>query len=96
MTRLPLLHLAAQFVGSVVVLGLFVARGFTLHEHARIILGALAVCWLASTLWTLAAAAESSGGWRRLGAGNALLVLLATLVVGFAPALALWLVVAPH
>lgn len=96
MTRVPLLPLAAQFAGSAVVLGLFVARGFTLREHARIMLGALAVCWLASALWTLATAAENAGGWRRLGIGNALLVLIATLVVGFAPALVLWLVVTPH
>ena len=90
MTRLPLLPLAAQLAGSAVVLGLFVARGFTLHEHARIMLGALTVCWFASALWIFATAAENAGGWRRLGAANALLVLVATLVAAFAPACALW------
>ena len=96
MTRLPLLPLAAQLAGSTVVLGLFAARGFTLHEHARIMLGALAVCWFASALWILATAAESAAGWRRLGAVNALLVLAATLVAAFAPACVLWLIVAGH
>jgi|KBSSwiStaDraftv2_1062776.scaffolds.fasta_scaffold2439023_1 hypothetical protein len=93
MARLPLFPLAAQFVGSAVVLGLFVARGFTLREHSRIMLGALVVCWLASALWILATAAENASGWRRLGAGNSLLVLAATLLAAFTPAVLLWLIV---
>ena len=93
MARLPFFPLAAQFVGSAVVLGLLLARGFTLREHARIMLGALAVCWLASALWILATAAENAGGWRRLGAGGFLLVFAATLMAAFAPAVLLWLIV---
>ena len=96
MPRLPYLQLVAQFAGSVVVLGLFVARGFTLREHARIMLGALAVCWFASALWILATAAENAGGWRRLGAGGALLVLASTAIVACLPVIGLWLVSAAH
>jgi hypothetical protein len=96
MMRPPILQLAAQCAGSAVVLGLFVLRGFNLREHARILLGALAVCWLVGALWILATAAENAAGWRRLGVGNALLVLAETLAVAFAPAIVLWLIAASH
>ena len=90
--RVPILPVLGLFAGCSIVLGLLVARGFVLREHTRIMLGALAVSWLIGVLWTLATAAEQAGGWRRLGAGNAALVIVATLVAAFAPAalLALW------
>ena len=38
--RLPLLQLLLILAGSAVVFGLFIARGFTLAEHARILVPA--------------------------------------------------------
>lgn len=90
--RVPVLPIVGLFVGCSVVLGLLAARGFNLHEHARIMLGALAVGWLIGVAWTLATAVEQAGGWRRAGVGAVVLVLIATLVAAFAPAaiLAFW------
>ena len=88
--RIPVLQIAALCAGCAVILGLFLARGFNLHEQARIVFGAIAVCWLAGASWTLASAAETAGGWRRLGATGALLILVATLAAAFAPGLAVW------
>ena len=92
--RLPVVPLVALFAGSAVVLGLFLMRGFNLREHARIMIGALVVFWTMGALWTVATAAENAGGLRRLGAGNALLVLAATLGAAFAPGVLLWLTTA--
>ncbi len=91
--RIPLPPLLGRFGGCSVVRGMLVARGFVLRAHARIMLGALAVGWLIGAAWTLATAAEQSGGWRRVGSANVLLVLVATLVAAFAPAaiLMLWI-----
>ena len=91
--RVPISPLIGLFAGSSIVLGMLVARGFMLREHARIMLGALAVGWLIGAAWTLVTAAEQSGGWRRVGSANVLLVLVATLVAAFAPAaiLMLWI-----
>lgn len=92
--RVPVLPIVGLFAGCSLVLGLLVARGFVLREHARIMLGALAVGWLIGAAWTLATAAERAGGLRRVGAGNALLILAATLAAAFAPAAILMLWVA--
>ena len=83
--RVPLLPILGLFVGCGVVLGMLVARGFVLHEHARIMLGALAVGWLIGAAWTVATAAEQAGGWRRVGFGALLLIVIATLIAAFAP-----------
>jgi len=90
--RLPIVPLVALFGGSAVVLGLFLMRGFNLREHARIMIGALVVFWIMGALWTLATVIENAGGLRRLGAVNALLVFIATIVAAFAPVALLWLV----
>ena len=90
MPRLPIAQLLGILVGASIVLGLLVARGFNLAEHARIMLGALALIWLTGGAWALATAAEGAGGWKALGA-RALLVVLASFVAGFAPAAVLWL-----
>src|ERR1700757_1790311 len=84
--RIPVLPIVGLFFCCSLVLGLLVARGFVLHEHARIMLGALGVGWLVGAVWTLATAAEQSGGWRRVGFGAMLLIVVATLIAAFAPA----------
>ena len=91
MPRVPVAPLIGLLVGSSVVFAAFVARGFVLREHARIMLGALAIGWLIGGAWTLATAAEHAGGWRRLGAASVVLILIATLIAAFAPAAVLWL-----
>lgn len=92
MQRIPVIQAIGIFVGSSIVIGLLAARGFVLVQHARIMLGALALVWLVGSGWALATAVEEAGGWRRLGAGAALLVVLVTIIAAFAPALilALW------
>ena len=91
MLRVPIAPVAGLLVGSSVVFGLLVARGFVLREHARIMLGALALAWLIGGAWTLATAAEQAGGFRRVGALGIVLILALTLVAAFAPAAVLWL-----
>jgi hypothetical protein len=89
MKRIPLAQVIGILIGSSVVLALFVARGFSIGEHARIVLGALTLVWLVGCAWTLATAAEQLGGWKRLGGANAVLVLVATIAAAFAPVLVL-------
>ena len=89
MKRIPLAQVIGILIGSSVVLALFIARGFSIGEHARIMLGALALVWLVGSAWTFATAAEQLGGWKRVGAGNAVLVLIATIAAAFAPVLLL-------
>ena len=91
MLRMTWLPLGAQVIGSAVVLALFVARGFVLHQHTRIMLGALVLIWLVGVAWTLATAAEETGGLRRMGPGGVLVVILASLAAVAAPAVALWM-----
>jgi hypothetical protein len=86
MRRFPLVQVLAVLVGSAIVLGLFLARGFTLHEHARILFGAAGLVALIGTAWALATAAERAGGWRRVGAANFVLIVVATFAAAFAPA----------
>ena len=92
MNRVLLFPLVATLVGSAVVLGLFLARGFNLHEHARILLGAATLCACIGAAWTLATAAEDAGGWRRIGVVTALSIAILAAVAAFAPALLVWLV----
>lgn len=89
MQRIPIVQMIGIFVGSSIVLGLLVMRGFVLAEHARIMLGALTLVWLVGSGWNLAAAIERAGGWRKLGLGYALAVLVLTTIAAYAPALAL-------
>lgn len=91
MQRIPIGQVIGIFVGSSVVLGLLVLRGFVLSEHARIMLGALALIGLVGNGWNLAAAVEHAGGWRNLGVGAALLIVALTTLAAFAPALLLGL-----
>lgn len=89
--RLPLMQFFAICAGSAIVLGLFLARGFSLHEHARILLTASALCGLVGAGWALTGAAEMADGWRRLGAPKAVLIVAGAVAAAFLPAFAVWL-----
>ena len=75
--------------GSSVVLGLLVMRGFVLAQHARIMLGAVALVGLVGCAWTLASAAERAGGWKRLGIADVVISVLGTAAAALVPALVL-------
>lgn len=89
MKRMPWLQFAFVLVASAIVLGLFAARGFSVAVHTRIMLGAATLVWLVGGAWTLATAAESSGGWKRIGVGGVLVVLAGSAGAAYLPALAL-------
>ena len=95
MKPVPLVQCAAILVGSAIVVTLFVARGFRIEAHARIILGALMLIGLIGAAWTLASAAEKAGGLRKLGVAGVVVVILLAAIATFAPALALWLLHLP-
>jgi hypothetical protein len=95
MKRFPLVQFAAILAGSALVVVLFVARGFRIEEHARIMLGALALIGLVGAAWTLASAAEDAGGLRKLGVAGVVIVLVAAAVATLLPALVLALLHLP-